>query len=151
MKKMAKGSLLIVLALSFVAVLGCKSQPANQTPQTTDDAFRSVYDRHFDDLILEGAGTHTVVTGDTLSAIARTYYYSGVYYPVIMLASKEIVLDPDRITPGMVLIVPDLQANLDNPGARANLKRFLGEIANIEQDRGRITDANNMRALADTL
>ena len=68
-----------------------------------------------------------------------------------MLASKDVVLDPDKIEPGMELTVPDLQKNLDSPKARANIKKYLGEIAKVEEDRGRSQDAEGLKDLADSL
>jgi nucleoid-associated protein YgaU len=147
MKKPVKIAALVgALSLCFVLAAACTSQP-----KSVEDALRNVYDRYYSDLILEGATTYTVVSGDMLSAISRNQYDNGFYYPVIMLASKDVVVDPDKIEPGMELIVPDLQKNLDSPRARANIKRFLGEVAKIEEDRNRPNDAQGMRNLADTL
>jgi len=147
MKKPVKiAALVAALALCFVLAAACTSQP-----KSVEDALRNVYDRYYSDLILEGATTYTVVPGDMLSAISRNQYDNGFYYPVIMLASKDVVVDPDKIEPGMELIVPDLQKNLDSPRARANIKRFLGEVAKIEEDRNRPQDAQGMRNLANTL
>jgi len=63
-----------------------------------------------------------------------------------MLASKDVVLDPDKINVGMVLTIPDLQKNLNNVKASRNLKQFLLEVAKIEEDRGRKPTADGMRA-----
>jgi hypothetical protein len=52
-----------------------------------------------------------------------------------MLASSDVVADPDKIVPGMGLTIPDLQKNLDDPGARANIKNYLLEIAKVEDSR----------------
>ena len=40
---------------------------------------------------------HTVVSGDTLSKIARTVYGDAMKYPVIFEANKPMLKDPDRI------------------------------------------------------
>ena len=147
-KKLAKTAVLVAaLALCFTLAAACTSQP-----KTIEEALKSVYDRYYNDLILEGASTYTVVSGDTLSAISRSKYdNNGFYFPVIMLASKDVVIDPDKIEPGMVLTIPDLQRNLDSPRARANIKSFLGEIAKIEDDRSRSQTAQGLRDLANSL
>lgn len=51
---------------------------------------------------------HTVESGDTLSAIAKTYYGDPMKYPVIFEANKPMLTDPDKIYPGQVLRIPAL-------------------------------------------
>lgn len=51
---------------------------------------------------------HTVVRGDTLSKIAKTYYGNAMKYPVIFEANKPMLTDPDKIYPGQVLRIPNL-------------------------------------------
>lgn len=51
---------------------------------------------------------HTVVSGDTLSKIAKNYYGNAMKYPVIFEANKPMLTDPDRIYPGQVLRIPPL-------------------------------------------
>jgi len=147
MKRMTKyAALIVALALCFSLAAACKSQP-----KSIEDALKSVYDRHYKDLILEDADTYTVVSGDTLSAISRNKYDNGFYFPVIMLASKDVVVDPDKIEPGMELTIPDLQKNLDDPKAKANIKSFLTEVAGIEDTRKRAETADGLRKLASSL
>jgi len=98
------------------------------------------------ELILEGADTYTVVSRDTLSKISKRTYKNGFYYPLIMMASKDIVKDQDLIKPGMVLTIPKLQVNLDDARARESIKKFFSEIANIT-DRKRPADAAGLRKL----
>jgi hypothetical protein len=112
-----------VLIVGILLLFACKSAP--KAAATTEEAFKNLYDRFRKDLILDGAEKYTVESGDTLSAIAREKYPSGMYYPIIMLASSDVVLDPDLIEPGMELTVPNLQKNLDSPKAKANIKKFL--------------------------
>jgi hypothetical protein len=45
------------------------------------------------------------------------------------------VIDPDLIRPGMKLTIPDLQKNLNDKDARAELKSFLLDIANVYKTR----------------
>ncbi|GAB1856994.1 peptidoglycan-binding protein LysM [Flavobacteriaceae bacterium MHTCC 0001] len=51
---------------------------------------------------------HTVVSGDTLGKIAKTYYGNAMKYPVIFEANKPMLTDPDKIYPGQVLRIPAL-------------------------------------------
>ena len=51
---------------------------------------------------------HTVVSGDTLSKIAKTYYDDMMKYPVIFEANKPMLSHPDKIYPGQVLRIPAL-------------------------------------------
>lgn len=51
---------------------------------------------------------HDVVRGDTLSAIAKTYYGNANRYPVIFEANKPMLSHPDKIYPGQKLRIPPL-------------------------------------------
>jgi nucleoid-associated protein YgaU len=51
---------------------------------------------------------HTVVSGDWLSKIAKTYYDDATKYNVIFEANKPMLKDPDEIYPGQVLRIPNL-------------------------------------------
>ena len=51
---------------------------------------------------------HTVVRGDSLSKIAKTYYGNAMKYPVIFEANKPMLKNPDLIYPGQVLRIPVL-------------------------------------------
>ena len=63
-----------------------------------------------DEAEADGAASkfHTVVSGDTLSGISKTYYGSWKHYPKIFEANKPILSDPDKIYPGQVLRIPPL-------------------------------------------
>ncbi len=49
---------------------------------------------------------YTVVTGDSLWAIAQRYYGNGSSYPKIYEANKDIISSPNLIYPGQVLTIP---------------------------------------------
>ncbi len=51
---------------------------------------------------------HTVVSGDTLGKIAQHYYGDAMKYPVIFEANKPMLSDPDKIYPGQVLRIPNV-------------------------------------------
>jgi LysM repeat protein len=116
-----------------------------------------VYEKYAGDIILDGAKTYTVKKGDYLARIARNQYGSrnGYYFPLIMLASRNQVKDPDFILAGDTLTIPDLQRNLSDPGARQKIKEFLTEIAEVYNKRlGKrwgTRSRNELRALAASL
>lgn len=51
---------------------------------------------------------HTVMSGDTLSKIAKAHYGDAMKYPIIFEANKPMLKDPDKIYPGQVLRIPPL-------------------------------------------
>ncbi|GHU39551.1 hypothetical protein FACS1894190_04760 [Spirochaetia bacterium] len=98
----------------------------------TDKQFSSIYETHKQTLDLTNATQYTVKKGDRLSKIAATSYGSvenAYYFPLIMVASSDVVLDPDRIEPGMKLTIPELQRNIDDPAERTNVKSLLKDVA----------------------
>lgn len=52
---------------------------------------------------------HTVEKGDWLSKIAEKYYGDAQKYNVIFEANKPMLDDPDKIYPGQVLRIPNLE------------------------------------------
>lgn len=50
--------------------------------------------------------THTVQSGDTLSAIAKEYYGDSGKYMRIFEANRDQLKDPDKIRVGQVLVIP---------------------------------------------
>ena len=52
------------------------------------------------------ARIHEVVKGETLSAIAKTYYGKASAYAKIFEANRDILKDPDHIYPGQKLKIP---------------------------------------------
>ncbi len=51
---------------------------------------------------------YTVVNGDTLGKIAKTYYGNAMKYPELFEANKPMLKKPDLIYPGQVLRIPNL-------------------------------------------
>ena len=51
---------------------------------------------------------HDVVSGDTLSAIAKKYYGDANKYNAIFEANKPMLSDPNKIYPGQKLRIPAL-------------------------------------------
>ncbi|MEL4307207.1 peptidoglycan-binding protein LysM [Joostella sp. CR20] len=52
---------------------------------------------------------HTVVSGDSLSKIAKKFYGNAMKYPEIFEANKPMLTDPDKIYPGQVLRIPHIE------------------------------------------
>src|SRR5882724_816281 len=50
---------------------------------------------------------YTVVSGATLSHIAKEFYGNANLYPQIFEANRPMLKDPDEIYPGQVLRIPD--------------------------------------------
>jgi len=117
--------------------------PSQEPPKTAAAPSRTT------DLVLDGADAYTVVRGDTLSEISRRKYQNGFYYPLIMMASNNIIEDQDLIEPGMVLTIPKIQINLNDAKARQSMKKFFLEIADITE-RKRPSDAAGLRSLANS-
>ncbi|MDR1838931.1 MAG: LysM peptidoglycan-binding domain-containing protein [Treponema sp.] len=143
---MKKIALAAVLAVCILLVMSCKS-----LGKVNDDSFNRIYNKYANDLILDGATQYTVRSGDRLVDIAAAQYNDPYYYPVIMLASRNVVADPDKIQPGMVLTVPNLQRNLNNQSSRAAIKGVINDCVSIESKRNRPDTAAGLRARANSL
>jgi nucleoid-associated protein YgaU len=55
---------------------------------------------------------HTVVSGDTLWAVSKTYYGKGSRYMEIFEANKPMLKHPDKIYVGQVLRIPADSSNV---------------------------------------
>jgi hypothetical protein len=142
---------LVAFVLAAASVLGaCKSAPPADEQENVNLSFETVYNKYENRLILEGATDYEVVHGDTLTRISRSNYGSGkgYYFPLIMLASNDVVQDPDLIEPGMHLAIPDLQRNLEDPGARQAMKDFFLEIAEVYEQKSVNEERTVLRNLA---
>ena len=49
---------------------------------------------------------YTIVSGDTLGAIAKRYYGNASEYTKIFAANREVISDPDKIYPGQKIRIP---------------------------------------------
>jgi hypothetical protein len=146
MKKMC----VLALAVAAASLLGaCKSAPADEQ-EDVNLSFETVYNKYENKLILDGATDYVVAPGDTLTRISRAKYGAGngYYFPLIMLASNDVVQDPDLIEPGMHLAVPDLQRNLDDGDARQAMKDFFNEIAAVYEQKSISEERTVLRNLA---
>ena len=111
---------------------------------------------------MSDAAEYTIVFGDFLSEITRTFYghltdvgpagrRNGFYYPLLMLASEDQVKDPDLIFPGTKLKIPDLKKNLANPNSRRAIKDILIQTAIMYGNKRLADEEEGLRRLADSL
>jgi hypothetical protein len=111
---------------------------------------------------MSGAADYTVLPGDFLSEITRTFYgnltdigqagkRNGFYFPVLMLASDGLITDPDLIYPDMKLKIPDLVKNLANPDSRRTIKNLLAQVALLYRGKSLPDEAEGLQKLADWL
>ncbi|MDR2575319.1 MAG: LysM peptidoglycan-binding domain-containing protein [Treponema sp.] len=162
----------LFLCLSFFVLFACGTQPPAPAPAPTPvstpapepapapapppEPPKAAAPSRATDLVLDGAENYTVVKGDTLSRISRRKYQNGFYWPLIMMASpsawKTFNMDQnqDLIEPGMVLIIPKLQANLNDARAKESMKKFFLETAGITELK-RPKDATGLRKLANSM
>ena len=136
---MKRWTLIAIAAVFIGTVLSCAStaraaqggDPVADGLTQEEQIFLDIYDEHRDGLILDGAKSYTVKTGDTLVNIARSQYGGNnpYFFPLIMIASTDVVIDPNLLKPGDVLSVPDLNKNLADPSARATIKRLMADFA----------------------
>jgi LysM repeat protein len=54
-----------------------------------------------------GGKSYTVVAGDNLGKISQHFYGKASEYMKIFEANKNVLSDPDKIKPGMNLVIPD--------------------------------------------
>ena len=116
----------------------------NASGTTSDTASGNIINRHQSGIILDGATTYTVRRGDTLNGIARRVYRDGSLYPLIDMVSDGID-NPDKILPGLLLTIPDVSVNMNDPVAKAAIDRHFLQIAQFEEQRGRRKTAEMIR------
>lgn len=56
----------------------------------------------------ELAEFYTIVSGDSLSKIAKRYYGDAMKYPLLFEANREVIKDPNLIYPGQRIRIPKL-------------------------------------------
>ncbi|MDR0877815.1 MAG: LysM peptidoglycan-binding domain-containing protein [Treponema sp.] len=152
---MKKGALLIGVAAIFLIVsCGTPPAPAAKPPaEAPAEAPRAAPPPSapipVENLILDGATSYTVVRGDTLSKIAGTFYgeENSYFFPIIVLASGEAVPDPDLIYPGTELLIPNLDRNLGNVGAKGKVRTLIDDTAGGYEQKAKPKAADRLREL----
>jgi hypothetical protein len=163
-----------ILVFMFVAAaligLSCKSAPTvsgaviegEVTQEKVNQALEQIYSAYYKKLDLSGAQSYTVERGDTLSQVTRNHYgnltdvgkagtSNGFYFPIIMLASGNRIVDPELIEPGLKLTIPDLKKNLANSGARKAIKDCLKDVSYVYNKKGQSATEQGLIDLADSL
>ena len=104
------------------------------------------------EIVIRGSTNYRTVRGDTISSIAARVYgrENMFYFPLIRLANMTI-LNPDVILPGVYIIIPDLQANLENETARNTLKAEMLSMSAHFERRNQPRAAAELRSLANKL
>ena len=167
---MKKLLICLLIATAFFG-LSCQSGPTSSgaviegevTQEKVNSALEQIYNAYRTRLDMSGAQDYTVVRGDSLSAIARSHFGSlsdvgeagpsnGFYFPVIMMASSgSHILDPDLIEPGMRLKIIDLKRNLADSSSRKAIKDFLNDVAYVYNRKGRASEEDGLKKLANSL
>jgi nucleoid-associated protein YgaU len=104
----------------FLGLFGKKEEEEKPQPQTkaAGSSTKKEIDKAKAEMLLkqkemqkaaQEVKKHVVVSGDTLSAIAKKYYDDAGKYMKIYEANKAVIGDnPDMIKPGMELVIPKL-------------------------------------------
>jgi hypothetical protein len=137
---MKKTYLFLFVIFVMLLTISCKSAPAAVDEPAEGIAFTDAYQAVLP-LNLDNAEHYVVKKGETLTQIARKKYGRGdvFFFPVIMAASKDQgtvdIVDPDKIEPGMELIIPNLEANRSVPEICVRIKELLLSVAEIYRGR----------------
>ena len=136
---MKKIALLLLSLVTVFGMISCSStgsmDDAAKKQAALNKSFDKVYSTYANVLDLDGAETYEVKTGDTLTSITKTFYAgkdeNGYYFPLIMLASRGVVSDPELIEPGMKLTIPNFEKNINNKDIATKLKPYFKDMAEV--------------------
>lgn len=128
---MKKISVILLAMMAAFVMSACTS--VAQMQEAINESFSKVYNTYADALVLDGAETYEVQSGDRLTSIAKSHYGDdkGYYFPLIMLASNDVVKDPEFIQPGMQLTIPNFDANINNPEVAKSLSPYFKDLAGV--------------------
>lgn len=143
---MKKISLVLMALVAAVSMIACTSvstmDPGAAKPKSQKEinkSFEKVYTNYYSSLVLKDAKSYTVKKGDTLTSITKTFYAgkdeNGYYFPLIMLASHNVVADPELITPGMNLTIPDFDANINDKEVAKKLSPYFKDLAGVYKEK----------------
>ncbi|MBR1721800.1 MAG: LysM peptidoglycan-binding domain-containing protein [Treponema sp.] len=123
----------LVLSCTTTSTMDDGAQARKQAE--LNKSFDKVYSNHEQSLVLEGAETYTVKKNDTLTSITKTFYAgndtNGYYFPLIMLASHNVVNDPELITPGMKLTIPNFEKNIKDEAVAKKLSSYFRDLSEV--------------------
>jgi nucleoid-associated protein YgaU len=84
-------------------------EPAPVVPKKADPAPAAAL------AVVDGKKVYTIQTGDTLSGISVKVYNTSRHYQKIYEANKDVIDDPNMLTVGAKLVMPDLPAKAAAP------------------------------------
>ncbi|MCF2871724.1 LysM peptidoglycan-binding domain-containing protein [Octadecabacter sp. G9-8] len=96
-----------IVSQAQIAAGGTAPTIPDATPENTQGMEVRVVQRATDAV---QARFYTVQSGDSLGAIAITFFGSSAYYDVIFEANKGLLSSPDRIRVGQRLVIPRIDA-----------------------------------------
>ena len=141
---MKKIAILFLAMFSAFGLISCGSTPSTMDVTSAKQAainqsFDRVYGAHASSLNLDGAKTYTVRKGDTLTSITKKFYAgkdeNGYYFPLIMLASRNVVSDPEFITPGMKLTIPDFDKNISDKRNARKFSAYFRDLTGVYKEK----------------
>lgn len=98
----------------FSKVKGTVRGPSGEIPETERPDFSRVRGTVSGEGLPPEVRTYTVVKGDTLSHIAQAHYGRAGKWRAIFDANRDILDDPDKIRPGQVLTIPELDDDVNH-------------------------------------
>lgn len=140
MKKITLVLLSLVAAFGMISCTSTSTMDDSAKKQAEiNKSFDKVYNTYSGVLVLDGAETYEVQRGDTLTAITKKFYAgkdeNGYYFPLIMLASRDVVSDPELIEPGMKLTIPNFDANINDKPVAKKLSPYFKDLAGVYQQK----------------
>ena len=138
MKQITK--ILTVLVISMIAFAACstppkapektpepavKEEPKEEKPVKTEEPAPEPKKPAVKEPSEVPVQKYTVAAGDTLSQIAFKFYGTrekAYYFPIIMVVNPGVIKHPDKLTPKMVLLVPDFDAFMRHTPSKAKAK-----------------------------
>ncbi|WP_252507391.1 LysM peptidoglycan-binding domain-containing protein [Treponema pallidum] len=161
MRKLSTGLLLWIAFIS--GVTSCKSAPpaeelvevAPPVEEQEEEPMTPVPEEPMAVAPQEVSRAEYVVKNeDTLSQIAKKFYGSrirGYYFPIIMACSEGVVTHPDRIRPGMKLVIPNFDEFMADPDhVRRGLEAFA-QVERIYRSEGKMKLAEFMNKLGEKI
>lgn len=139
MKKIIELTVCMIFTLFLFAACGATPPPAPETkPQpVVEDEPEPVPEPVQTEVSVV---KYTVAAGDTLSQIALKFYGTrakAYYFPIIMSMNPGIIKHPDKLTPKMVLDIPNYEEFMANSEYKEKSKPDFQHCIDIYKKEGR--------------
>ena len=140
MKKISLLFMSMLVAFSMISCTSTSTMDSGSKKQAAiNKSFEKVYNNYSNALVLDGAQVYEVKRGDTLTSITKAFYVgkdeNGYYFPLIMLASHNVVSDPELITPGMKLTIPDFDKNIKDKAVAKKLSPYFKDLSGVYKEK----------------